>query len=94
MDLPATLRRLSQHGPMEHRHVIMQPDCEAHKGLGQAQQLGRRPGLSREHEDEVHQQKQEVQHVPQRLQNLHAHVGGLRGGVEEPERLVTSGERA
>lgn len=93
MDSPARLGRLAQHGAVEHRHVVMQPNREAHERLDQAYELGGRPSFSGEDERHVHEQQQKVQDVSERLEELYADVGGLRCSVEEPERLQARDER-
>ncbi|PON45265.1 hypothetical protein TorRG33x02_329280 [Trema orientale] len=72
---------------MKHRHVVVKPNREAHESLGEAQQLRAQPTVGGEHQDQVHQEQQKVQHVAERLEHLDADVGGLRSSVEKPQGL-------
>ena len=78
---------------MKHRHVIMQTHRKAHERLSQAQNSKAQTTISREDEDEVHEEKQEVEDVAQGLHDLQANVGGAGRGVEELERLDAGDER-
>nr|GMD53531.1 hypothetical protein PanWU01x14_191370 [Ipomoea batatas] len=78
---------------MEHRHVVMQPNCKAHDGLGQPNHPSGGPSVGRENKHKVHQEHQKVQHVCEGLEELYANVGGLRRSVEKLERLEPSDER-
>ncbi|WVZ25886.1 hypothetical protein V8G54_004430 [Vigna mungo] len=81
VDLPIRLWRLLQDHPVKHRHVVMQPNGEAHQDLGQAQELGAQATVGGEDEDEIHEEEQQIEHVSESLQHLQAQIRGLRSRV-------------
>jgi len=92
VNLPIGLGRLLQHHPVKHRHVVVQPDGEAHEGLGQAQKLGAQPRLSGEDQNKIHYEEQKVEDVSESLENLQAEIRGARSREEKPERFNAGDE--
>ncbi|MFS7969596.1 hypothetical protein Hanom_Chr09g00811081 [Helianthus anomalus] len=93
MHLPATLRWLPEHRPMEHRHIIMQPNRKPYKRLPKPQQFRNNTRISRKNQHNVHQKHQKVQHIRKRLQQLQANISVLRSSVEKLQRFETGYKR-